>query len=83
MLSGSRSDGCAKRQWEPIEEDGAEITVVKAQKLTKHEGHPCARDYDNVTQEFVITAEKLATMKHAMALGTQMVMVSAPQSQAL
>ncbi|KIM66112.1 hypothetical protein SCLCIDRAFT_71152, partial [Scleroderma citrinum Foug A] len=28
----------------------------KAQKLTKHEGRPHARDYDNVTQEFVNAA---------------------------
>ena len=41
---------------EPIEEDGAETTIVKAQKLTEHEGHLRARDYDDVTQEFVITA---------------------------
>ncbi|KIM54882.1 hypothetical protein SCLCIDRAFT_35172, partial [Scleroderma citrinum Foug A] len=31
-------------------------TIVKAQKLTEHEGRPRARDYDDVTQEFVITA---------------------------
>ncbi|KIM68370.1 hypothetical protein SCLCIDRAFT_105913, partial [Scleroderma citrinum Foug A] len=37
-------------------EDDQEITIVKAQKLTKHEGHPHARDYNDVTQEFVITA---------------------------
>jgi len=32
------------------------MTIVKAQKLTEHEGRLRARDYDNVTQEFVITA---------------------------
>ena len=32
------------------------MTIVKAQKLTKHEGCPCTRDYNDVTQEFVITA---------------------------
>ncbi|KIM65439.1 hypothetical protein SCLCIDRAFT_112751, partial [Scleroderma citrinum Foug A] len=31
-------------------------TIVKAQKLTEHEGRPHARDYDDVTQEFVLTA---------------------------
>ncbi|KIM60699.1 hypothetical protein SCLCIDRAFT_44377, partial [Scleroderma citrinum Foug A] len=31
-------------------------TIVKAQKLTEHEGRPHARDYDDVMQEFVITA---------------------------
>ena len=41
---------------EPIEEDGAETTIVKAQKLTEHEGHLRARDYDDVTQEFIVTA---------------------------
>ncbi|KIM66098.1 hypothetical protein SCLCIDRAFT_111670, partial [Scleroderma citrinum Foug A] len=41
---------------EPIDEDGSETTIVKAQKLTEHEGHPCARDYDDVTQEFVLMA---------------------------
>ena len=45
-----------KRRWEPIEEDNPEATVVKAQKLTEHEGRPCAKDYDDVTQEFVIAA---------------------------
>ncbi|KAI5983744.1 hypothetical protein EDC04DRAFT_2591519 [Pisolithus marmoratus] len=30
--------------------------VVKAQKLTKHEGHPQAKDYDEVTQEFMTAA---------------------------
>ena len=29
---------------------------MKAQKLTEHEGHLCARDYDDVTQEFVVAA---------------------------
>ena len=29
---------------------------MKAQKLTEHEGRPHARDYDNVTQEFIVTA---------------------------
>lgn len=53
----NRSDHVrAKRRREPIEEDGPETTIVKAQKLTEHEGRPRARDYDDVTQEFVITA---------------------------
>ncbi|KIM57679.1 hypothetical protein SCLCIDRAFT_129882, partial [Scleroderma citrinum Foug A] len=37
-------------------EDNQEINIVKAQKLTKHKGHPHARDYDDVTQEFILTA---------------------------
>ena len=39
-----------------IEEDSPETTIVKAQKLTKHKGCPCARDYDDVTQEFMLAA---------------------------
>jgi len=46
----------AKRQWEPIEEDNPETTIVKAQKLTEHKGRPRAWDYDNITQEFVNAA---------------------------
>ncbi|KAI5987797.1 hypothetical protein EDC04DRAFT_2588976 [Pisolithus marmoratus] len=42
-----------KRQW-PFTDD-LEPAVVKAQKLTENEGHPCMRDYDNVTQEFMAT----------------------------
>ncbi|KIM62577.1 hypothetical protein SCLCIDRAFT_24881 [Scleroderma citrinum Foug A] len=38
--STNQSDIHAKRQWEPIEEDNPETTVVKAQKLTEHEGRP-------------------------------------------
>jgi len=56
LFSGHRSDVHAKRQQELVEEEDQEITTVKAQKLTEHEGRPCARDYDNVTQEFVIAA---------------------------
>jgi len=56
-LTGStRSDVRAKRRREPIEEDGPETTIVKAQKLTEHEGRPRAKDYDDVTQEFVNAA---------------------------
>jgi len=56
-LTGSaRSDVRAKRRWEPIEEDGPETTVIKAQKLTEHEGQPRAKDYNDVTQEFVNAA---------------------------
>ena len=29
---------------------------MKAQKLTEHKGRPHARDYDNVMQEFIVTA---------------------------
>jgi len=50
------SDVCTKRQREPVEEDSPETTVVKAQKLTEHDGCPRAKDYDNVTQEFVNAA---------------------------
>ena len=46
----------AKRRREPIEEDNPETTIVKAQKLTEHKGRPHARDYDDVTQEFVNAA---------------------------
>ena len=56
FIEHTSSDVRAKRQWEPIEEDSPETTVVKAQKLTEHEGHPHARDYDDVTQEFVNAA---------------------------
>jgi len=55
-LTGIRSDVRAKRRKEPIEEDGPEITVIKAQKLTEHEGRPHARDYDDIMQEFVVMA---------------------------
>ncbi|KAI6012377.1 hypothetical protein EDC04DRAFT_2904894 [Pisolithus marmoratus] len=41
-----------KRQCEIGPEDKEPISV-KAQKLIKHEGRPHAKDYDNVTQEFV------------------------------
>ena len=50
------SDVHAKRRWEPNEEDTPETTIIKAQKLTEHEGRPCARDYDDITQEFVNAA---------------------------
>jgi len=56
LFSGHRSDVRAKRRREPVEEEDQEITTVKAQKLTEHKGRPCARDYDDVTQEFVIAA---------------------------
>jgi len=56
LFSGHRSDVRAKRRREPVEEEDQEITTVKAQKLTEHEGRPRARDYDDVTQEFVIAA---------------------------
>ncbi|KIM51901.1 hypothetical protein SCLCIDRAFT_33076 [Scleroderma citrinum Foug A] len=46
----------AKRRHEPVEEEDQEINIVKAQKLTEHEGRPCAKDYDDITQEFVIMA---------------------------
>ncbi|KAI6014327.1 hypothetical protein EDC04DRAFT_2904168 [Pisolithus marmoratus] len=42
-----------KRQWLPAKD--LDPTVVKAQKLTKNEGHPRARDYDDITQEFMAT----------------------------
>ncbi|KIM58475.1 hypothetical protein SCLCIDRAFT_42837, partial [Scleroderma citrinum Foug A] len=41
---------------EPNEEDTPETTIVKVQKLTEHEGRPHARDYDDITQEFVNAA---------------------------
>ncbi|KAI6017371.1 hypothetical protein BKA83DRAFT_114438 [Pisolithus microcarpus] len=44
-----------KRQHETGPEDEDSISV-KAQKLTEHEGRPHAKDYDNVTQEFVTAA---------------------------
>ncbi|KAI6017784.1 hypothetical protein BKA83DRAFT_4128322 [Pisolithus microcarpus] len=44
-----------KRQHETGPEDKDSISV-KAQKLTEHEGHPRAKDYDDVTQEFVTAA---------------------------
>ncbi|KIN95290.1 hypothetical protein M404DRAFT_166116, partial [Pisolithus tinctorius Marx 270] len=44
-----------KRQREIGVED-VDLTTVKAQKLTDHEGHPRAKDYDDVTQEFMTTA---------------------------
>ncbi|KAI6030675.1 hypothetical protein F5J12DRAFT_779770 [Pisolithus orientalis] len=44
-----------KRQHEIGVED-VNLTTVKAQKLTDHEGHPCAKDYDDVTQEFMTAA---------------------------
>ena len=50
------SDVCAKRRQEPNEEDTPETTIIKVQKLTKHEGRPHARDYDDITQEFVNAA---------------------------
>ena len=53
---GCRSDVHVKRRREPIEEDSAETIIVKAQKLTEHKGCPHARDYDDVMQEFIITA---------------------------
>jgi len=56
FIEHTSSDVHAKRQREPIEEDSPETTVVKAQKLTEHEGRPRARDYDDVTQEFVNAA---------------------------
>ena len=57
ILTGhASSDIRAKRQREPSEEDTLETTIVKAQKLTEHEGCPRARDYDDITQEFVNAA---------------------------
>ncbi|KIK20534.1 hypothetical protein PISMIDRAFT_12913 [Pisolithus microcarpus 441] len=44
-----------KRQHETGPEDEDSISV-KAQKLTQHEGCPHAKDYDDVTQEFVTAA---------------------------
>ncbi|KAI5991712.1 hypothetical protein EDC04DRAFT_2911463 [Pisolithus marmoratus] len=52
-------DGVActtKWHHESSKEDVLEPIVVKAQKVVEHEGHPCTRDYDDVTQEFVMTA---------------------------
>ncbi|KAI6146742.1 hypothetical protein BKA82DRAFT_4356213 [Pisolithus tinctorius] len=44
-----------KRQHEIGVED-VNPTTVKAQKLTNHKGHPHAKDYDDVIQEFMTTA---------------------------
>ncbi|KAI5987433.1 hypothetical protein EDD15DRAFT_2372133 [Pisolithus albus] len=55
---GTRNAGeCAgpKRQRETGLEDEDPISV-KAQKLTEHEGRPRAKDYDDMTQEFVTAA---------------------------
>ncbi|KAI6166686.1 hypothetical protein EDD17DRAFT_1855258 [Pisolithus thermaeus] len=41
---------------ESSKEDVLETTVVKAQKLVEHEGCPRTRDYNDVTQEFMMTA---------------------------
>ncbi|KAI6022000.1 hypothetical protein EDC04DRAFT_2575350 [Pisolithus marmoratus] len=41
-----------KRQHE-IGPDDRDVISVKAQKITEHEGRPCAKDYDDMTQEFV------------------------------
>ena len=56
LTGHASSDVRAKRRWEPSEEDTPETTIIKVQKLTEHKGHPRARDYDDVTQEFVNTA---------------------------
>ncbi|KAI6004751.1 hypothetical protein EDD15DRAFT_2359536 [Pisolithus albus] len=44
----------SKQHWESSKEDILEATVVKAQKLVEHEGRPCTRDYDDMTQEFMV-----------------------------
>ncbi|KAI6156713.1 hypothetical protein BKA82DRAFT_3964865 [Pisolithus tinctorius] len=54
MCVGHWSAG-PKRQREIGVED-VDPTTVKAQKLTDHKGHPRAKDYDDVTQEFMTTA---------------------------
>ncbi|KAI6164099.1 hypothetical protein EDD17DRAFT_1755720 [Pisolithus thermaeus] len=45
-----------KQHQESLKEDVLETTVVKAQKLVEHEGCSHMRDYDNMTQEFMMTA---------------------------
>ncbi|KAI6108114.1 hypothetical protein F5141DRAFT_1064351 [Pisolithus sp. B1] len=45
-----------KQHQESLKEDVLETTVVKAQKLVEHEGCSHTRDYDNMTQEFMMTA---------------------------
>ncbi|KAI6024873.1 hypothetical protein BKA83DRAFT_4051981 [Pisolithus microcarpus] len=45
-----------KRRRESSKEDVLDPVVVKAQKLVEHEGRPRTRDYDEVTQEFMMTA---------------------------
>ncbi|KIM61731.1 hypothetical protein SCLCIDRAFT_25682 [Scleroderma citrinum Foug A] len=52
----NQSNVRAKRRCDPVEENNQEINIVKAQKLTEHEGRPHARDYDDVTQEFILAA---------------------------
>ncbi|KAI6004872.1 hypothetical protein EDD15DRAFT_2191630 [Pisolithus albus] len=44
-----------KQRRESSQEDVVEPTMVKAQKLVEHEGRPRTRDYDDVTQEFIMT----------------------------
>ncbi|KAI6110400.1 hypothetical protein EDD16DRAFT_1522189 [Pisolithus croceorrhizus] len=44
-----------KWHWESSKEDVLETTVVKAQKLVEHKGCLHTRDYDDMTQEFMMT----------------------------
>ncbi|KAI6029634.1 hypothetical protein BKA83DRAFT_4047772 [Pisolithus microcarpus] len=45
-----------KQRRESSKEDVLDPVVVKVQKLVEHEGRPRTRDYDEVTQEFMMTA---------------------------
>ncbi|KAI6095824.1 hypothetical protein EDD17DRAFT_1749722 [Pisolithus thermaeus] len=44
-----------KRHWELSKEDILDATVMKAQKIIEHDGRPHTRDYNDVTQEFMLT----------------------------
>ena len=46
----------SKRHREPAQDDTEDAIIVKAQKLTEHDGHPRAKDYDDVTQDFMAAA---------------------------
>ncbi|KAI6026016.1 hypothetical protein EDC04DRAFT_2899695 [Pisolithus marmoratus] len=67
----------SKRQWLPA--DDLEHAMVKAQKLTENEGHPHARDYNNVTQEFMVTVIR----EYCVCLCVQVPMLDHTQEMAL
>lgn len=58
VTDSSRDSVVRTTKWrrESSDEGALEPIVVKVQKLVEHEGRPCTRDYDDVTQEFVTTA---------------------------
>ncbi|KAI6028230.1 hypothetical protein EDC04DRAFT_2572981 [Pisolithus marmoratus] len=58
LIGDHNRDGVAhttKQHCKSSKEDVLEPIVVKAQKLVEHEGHPHTQDYDDMTQEFVMT----------------------------